>query len=135
VEGAEGADDLEFDLGHVTVQQGVSGDELKGQFFSEEEACERLEDGAILFFERRAAGSDGGKAWAPWKERKADDLESDLGHSHFAVGVIVGEGDLRIREKAQNLLFPFVQASKEVDGASLWRFPGIAITSILGLAD
>jgi hypothetical protein len=53
----------------------------------------------------------------------ADDLEVDLGHSHFAFGVLVGEGDLRILEKTQAPLFPFVQASKEVDGAGLWRFP------------
>jgi hypothetical protein len=53
----------------------------------------------------------------------------------FAFGVIVGEGDLRVREKARDLLFPFVQTSKEVDGAGLWRFPKTAITSILDLDD
>jgi hypothetical protein len=107
----------------VTVQQGVSGDELKGELFSEEEGFEG-EDGAILFVERRAAGPGGGKALGPVEGAEgADDLEFNLGHSHFAFGVIVGEWDLRIREKAQDLFFPFVQASKEVDGAGLWQFP------------
>ena len=51
----------------------------------------------ILFFERRAAGPDGGKALGPVEGTEgADDLEFDLGHPHFAFGVIVGEGDLRI---------------------------------------
>ena len=93
-----------------------------------------MEDGAILFFERRAAGPDGDKALGPVEGAEgADDLEFDLGDSHFVFGVIVGEGDLRIREKAQDLLFPFVQASNAVNGAGLWRFPGIAIGRFPGV--
>jgi hypothetical protein len=81
----------------LTAQKRGSGGELKREFFSEEEGVQGLGNGTILFFERIAAGPDGGKALRTVEGAEgSDDLEFDLGHSHFAFGVIVGEGGLRI---------------------------------------
>ena len=70
----------------VTVQQGVLGSELEGEFLAEEEALERVENGLVLLFEGRAAGANDGKVLGSLKGAEGSDgLEFDLGHADFTL--------------------------------------------------